>query len=137
MIDSENRPCLGAGCARIDGTHADTCYASDFQKNKIAAYWRERTQYYKPLEAFFEARELRTKRHDSHGFYLDAWVGGRQFMIDPSPDDLRSYPPGLVRVRDSTTHHYEHPTFIGDVLMSDDDWERQLEVLLCFGVLAG
>lgn len=136
---NDQKPCLGVGCGRTDGTHADTCYQSEVRKEEIRRYWRERTRFYDILVKFFVDREIEHETHDSHGFYLDAWVGGRKFMVDPTPEDV-PHPdrvPGLVRVRDSATHHYDNPTSLADVFMAEDGWEKHLEAILCLGVLGG
>jgi len=132
---SPTEPCLGVGCRRTDGTHADTCYRSPVQEEKLKKRWALEVSYNNMLVEFCKSRKLEFSTHSGHGFYITAAIGGVEFMLDPTPDDLRRSPPDIVRVRNDETHHYDKPTFIEDVFLSQDGWEHDLEVLLCIGVI--
>jgi hypothetical protein len=64
--------------------------------------------------------------HNSHGFYIDVTLGGKCYMLDPTPDTIwkdgvlvKSYEPGTVIIRDSS-HHYERPTQLAEFNILDD-----------------
>lgn len=73
----------------------------------------------KMLIELVEELGLSYRTHDSHGFYMDVWVGNRKLMVDPTPETVWSrddrklvkrYKRGMVIVRDLSMHHYDSPT---------------------------
>lgn len=133
----EEKRCLGAGCDRSDGTHAETCYRHPKKEEVWKARARECARYNKMLIQFCEDKELRFEKHSGHGFYISATVCGIRFMLDPSPDEYLASPNDIVRVRDLASHHYENPTLIGDVFLSEEGWERDLGILLSLAIVGG
>ena len=134
-MSDETRPCMGAGCGRTDGTHGEECYQNPAKIKKIRDYWTKKNSYNDLLVKFCKDRKLQFKTHDSHGFYLDVWVAGHKFMVDPTPDEFKGWTPAdLVRIRDES-HHYEKPTMICDVFLDQEGWQDALANVLSIAVI--
>jgi hypothetical protein len=83
---------------------------------------------------------LQWTAHDSHGFYIDVFVAGRELWIDPTPERvwregvcIKSWPNGTCFVRDRTASH-ERPTHLAEFNLSTQDGYDKLRVFLTDGV---
>jgi len=94
--------------------------------------WRKIGKACDKLKALVEKQGYPFVTHDAHGFYIDAAINGKRYMLDPTPDTIyengipvKSYPPGVVIIRDST-HHYSKPTQLAEFNIMDDPEGLQL-----------
>jgi len=114
---------------------AESALAADKQKNmKDSERWATLRQEAKTLSQtiydYCADRQIRCEEHNSHGLYFDAWVGGKKFMLDCSPEDQkRPYPKGLVVIRDAS-HHYSNPTRVGAANMLSAEGQALMDDIL-------
>ncbi len=72
------------------------------------------------IEEIVKDLGVQYETHDSHGFYIEFWVGKVWYMLDPTPETqykdglcVKTYPDGMIMVRDSS-HHYSKPTQLAE-----------------------
>lgn len=121
-------------CAEYCDPCAEAAVAAEASKDmKASDRWATLRQTTKRLSEiiydYCASRQIRCQEHDSHGLYFDAWVRGKKFMLDASPEDMKSAPPGLIVVRDES-HHYERPTRVSSVNMFTAEGPAMLDDIL-------
>jgi len=90
-------------------------------------HWRKKDKAGLMVKTLCQERGYSFETHSAHGFYVDVVLNGQRYMLDPTPDNIwregkliKSYPPGLVFVRDSS-HTCDNPTQLAEFNIIDDE----------------